>query len=220
MSSSASSFELRREGLVFALIGPAGGGKTTFCRRLIQEFAGSLTLSVSATTRTPRPDESAGISKHFLTREEFEGHIARQELFEWEEVHGNLYGTLNSTLEKTIHSGSDLLLDIDVRGALKFKQRLPLNTVICVIVPPSAKVLEQRILSRSPVPDAELKARLATAAVEYQAFMELARNGTIDYFTVNDQQEAAYQLVKSQLVAERSRVSRLNCDDLGAICSI
>ncbi len=208
-----------RTGLVFALIGPAGSGKTSICSRLVDEFKGTISLSVSATTRAARPGEVNGVDKHFLTRAQFEEKIARGELFEYEEVHGNLYGQLNSTLDQTIYAGTDLLLDIDIRGALSFKERLKSNTAITFIAVPSADDIRERVRGRSPVSDVELSARLATASVEYRTFLELAKRGeAVDYFIINRDFEEAYSQVRAQLVAERARVSRFEHSYLEKVC--
>lgn len=220
MSSSAAA-PREREGLVYALVGPAGSGKTTLCSRLIEDFSPSITLSVSVTTRQARTGEKDGIDYHFISREEFDARVKRGELFEWEEVHGNLYGTLNATLEKTIRVGEDLLLDIDIRGAVSFKKKLPRNTIICFIAPPSSEALIQRISSRSKVEEDELQRRLATAAVEYKTFLDLARSGDmVDYIVMNDDWNAAYGQVRAQFLAERGRVSRVDQGFLERICSV
>ena len=213
--------EPRRQGIVFALVGPAGVGKTTFCRRLLEDFPGTIRLSVSATTRAPRPGEIDGVSKHFLTREQFEQQVRDGSLFEWEEVHGNLYGTLRKTLDDSVYAGTDLLLDIDIRGALKFKQQLPACTAICFVVQPSIDALSERILNRSPISTEELAIRLETAREEYRAFIELVKaGGVVDYMVVNHDRDHAYQQVRAQLVAERSKVSRFELQDIQAICGV
>lgn len=210
---------LRRQGIVFALVGPAGVGKTTLCKNLVAEFSDSLVLSVSATTRQARPDELDGISKHFLTRDAFQDKISDNELFEWEEVHGNFYGTLRKTLRETIYAGKDLLLDIDVRGALKFKSQLPNLTVICFVLPPNVTELKNRIVSRSPVSESELYTRLDTAKEEYLVMQELLLTKQhVDYLVINDVKEDAYQAVRAQLLAERTRALRILAEDITTVC--
>ena len=220
-SSSECPHVVNREGIVFALVGPAGVGKTTLCSKLIAEFSGDLVLSVSATTRHPRHDEINGISKHFLSREQFQAKIDSGELFEWEEVHGNYYGTLHQTLKESIYGGKDLLLDIDVRGALKFKSQLPLLTIICFVLPPTFAELEKRILGRSPVSKGELDTRLDTAKEEYRIMRELLHaKRSVDYLVVNDIRDHTYQCVRSQLLAERTKATRILSEDISTICRL
>jgi guanylate kinase len=220
MSSNRTSQDVvRREGIIFALVGPAGVGKTTLCLNLIAEFSTSLVLSVSATTREARPDEIDGISKHFLTRETFQNKIDNGEFFEWEEVHGNFYGTLQKTLRESVYSGKDLLLDIDVRGALKFKSQLPALTVICFVLPPNVAELKNRIQSRSPVSESELNTRLETAKAEYRIMQDLLlTKQSVDYLVINDVKHDTYQAVRAQLLAERTKALRILPEDVITVC--
>lgn len=213
--------KIKRKGLLFCLIGPAGGGKTTFCERLLAELNGSVSLSISVTTRAPRPGEREGVSYYFTSRQDFQSRVARGELFEWEEIHGNCYGTLNSTLQNSIASGVDLLLDVDIRGALNFKQRMPGETVVVFSAPPSSDELLRRIVQRGGASPQDLRTRLDTAKREYsQVVTQLGASGVIDYFLVNEDKEITYQAVRSILLAERTRLARLDADAVRAICTI
>jgi guanylate kinase len=178
-------------------------------------------LSISATTRTPRENERDGSSYFFLSREAFRAKAAAGEFFEWEEIHGNLYGTLRSTVDEALERGHDLLLDIDIRGALNFKRALPNSTVIVFLVPPSIEVLKKRLLARGKISEQELQTRLGTAEREYQQLLELQdKPGAIDYFVVNDSVEDTYALLNAIVAAERARLIRMKQSDIRAICHV
>jgi guanylate kinase len=209
-----------RRGMVLALVGPAGAGKTTLCLKLIEEFSPSITLSVSVTTRAPRPSEVQGISKHFVSRAEFQKFIDEDSLFEYEEVHGELYGQLRKTLSDTIESGADLLLDIDIRGALKFKERLPEHTVICFLLPEEFSVIEGRIKGRGSISEDELSRRLNTARAEYaQMRVLLESKDVVDYVIVNRDLMQAYAKVRAILLAERARAHRFSRSYIQSVCA-
>jgi guanylate kinase len=202
-------------------MGPTGSGKSTFCERLLLDFPNTLRYSVSATSRAPRAQEVPGKSYHFLTREDFSSRITKGEFFEWEEIHGNLYGTLRSTLLEGIESGKDLLFQIDVRGALNFKRTFPDNTVTVFILPPSFQVLKGRLQNRGTVDPEELKRRFATATQEYRALLDLAgQAGKIDYLVVNHEMAEAYEQIKGIVTAERARYLRMDLSSVEQFCEI
>ncbi len=210
-----------RVGMVLCLVGPAGGGKTTFCHRLLQEFPNDMRLSISATTRPPRPGERDGVSYYYLTEQEFKSRVEAGKFFEWEEIHGRRYGTLQETVDSAIQTGKDLLLDIDIKGALNFKRRLPEHTVLTFLVPPSPEVLKSRVLGRGGVSPSELDVRLRTAAQEYSQLLSLAdKPGAVDYFIVNDVADATYETLRSVVLAERTRLIRLKKADVQAVCRL
>lgn len=209
----------RREGIFLCLIGPAAGGKTTLSLRLLSDFS-NMQLSVSVTTRPPRETEVNGKSYFFVSKAQFQKKIDNNEFFEWEEVHGNFYGTLRQTLDDAVAKGHDVILDVDIQGALNIKRSYPKNTVIVFVVPPSKEALITRIRARSNISDEELKRRLTTAAEEYTELSKHFEDGAIDYFLVNDQLEAAYQILNGVVNAERARMSRLSRDDIKAICKV
>ncbi|MBX7144422.1 MAG: guanylate kinase [Oligoflexia bacterium] len=212
---------VKRRGLLFCLIGPAGGGKTTFCERLLVEYHDSVRLSVSVTTRAPRPGEKEGVSYFFTNQEDFKARVARGEFFEWEEIHGNSYGTLQSVLDAALSSGVDLLLDVDIRGALNFKNRLPKDTIVVFLAPPSSEELLRRVVQRGGASSKEVRTRIETAKREYAKVIELAKSpACIDYFLVNEDKELTYQSVKNILLAERTRLMRLDEAAIQKICAI
>ena len=187
---------------------------------LLHTFSETLSRSISATTRTPRPDERDGVDYHFLDEAEFKKRIENEAFFEWAEVHGNLYGTLKETVSQAISSGRDLLLDIDLQGIRSFKASYPRHTVVSFIVPPTAAVLRERLRSRSIVSEDELTRRLQTAAREYAELRELADVGLIEYFVVNDDREHCRKLVTAIYEAERLRVQRIDRSELNSICAV
>jgi guanylate kinase len=156
-----------------------------------------------------------------MSREEFIARRERGEFFEWEETHGNLYGTLQSSLLDGINSGMDLVFQIDIRGALKFKRQFPENTVTLFIVPPSFEALQERLRNRGTVDDAELKRRFDTAKQEYDQLMRLyAEPGKIDYLVVNRDLDSTYEQVRSIVVAERARYHRMDMESVEQFCEV
>lgn len=213
--------KLVRKGILFVLVGPTGCGKSTFCSRLVAEYADTVQYSTSATTRPPRPGEVQGKSYHFMSPEEFEQRRSAGEFFESEETHGYRYGTLRSSLENGINAGKDLLFQIDIRGALNFKKHFPNNTVTLFIIPPSFAELKGRIKGRGAIDPQELQRRFATAREEYEALLKLNSDpGKIDYLVVNSELEQAYQSVKSIVLAERSRYLRIDRASVEQFCDI
>jgi guanylate kinase len=196
--------ERERLPILFCLVGPAGSGKTTLAERLAVHFRSSLSRVITTTSRTPRPGEVDGESYYFVTRESFEESVSKKAFFEWEETHGNLYGTSFEAMRSIEEGGYDLLLVVDIRGALNFKTSFPNRTVVIFLVPPSIKVLRDRVESRGTA-QAELKRRLKTAEGEYS--LALTHRDSLDYLVLNDDLEAATQTLTSVIDAERVRLS-------------
>jgi guanylate kinase len=186
------------------LSAPSGGGKTTIARELLRRRK-DIGYSVSCTTRTPRAGEVEGRDYYFLSRAEFARRRDRSEFAESAEVHGNLYGTLRSEVERVLSSGRHVIMDIDVQGSAQFKRAFPQSVTIFVL-PPSADVLLDRLRSRQTESKEQLAARLSSALQELQAVDEY------EYIVVNDDLEAAVQRVESIIDAEfvnRERVKGL-----------
>ena len=191
--------------ILFCLVGPTGSGKSSICSRLL-DIDPRLTLSISATSRNPRGAEVPGQHYHFYSKDNFESLITRQEFFEWELVHGNYYGTLKSTLTSAAEAGKDLLLDIDIRGALNFRKHFPGNTVLLFMVPPSLDILLARIKNRTEVSRSEILNRLKTAVQEFFTFEK--HYGDFDYLLINDDFEVAVNTTEGVIAAERLRIDR------------
>lgn len=183
-----------------AICAPSGTGKTTVARALVQNSE-NLVFSVSATTRPARPSEQAGVDYHFVSRDEFEAMIARGELLEWAEVHGDLYGTPHANLEEAERQAKLPILDIDVQGARQVVAARP-NTVTIFLLPPSFESLLERLRSRGSEDDARLRQRLETAQ------RELDRLDAFEYVVVNDRLEETVTRVHSIIDAECRRRDR------------
>ena len=200
-----------REGVLFCLCGPAGVGKTILGKRVLEAYAGTLARSISVTTRAPRPGEVDGESYHFIGKSEFQQRVDAGEFFEWEEVHGNLYGTLNRSLAEVIKGGTDLLLIIEIRGSLAVKRAFPRNAVVIFVVPPSFKELKQRLLGRGSDSRQELEIRLNTAKSEFGRLLALEDGReVVDYLVVNEDLEAAFLQLRTLIEAERARFDRMD----------
>lgn len=167
-----------RPGSLFIISGPSGAGKGTLVDRLVARVP-RLWVSVSATTRAPRPGEVPGEDYIFLTPEEFQRHIDEGDFLEWAEVHGNRYGTLRSAVEEHLAEGVDVILEIDPQGASQVKEQIP-ESVLVFITAPSLSELERRIRHRGAETDEQVRTRLETAQ------KELLLVGTYDHVVQND----------------------------------
>ena len=188
-------------GLLFIVSAPSGTGKTTLVERLV-EHTPSLKMSRSYTSRPAREGETDGVDYNFVTRPKFEAMAAAGEFLEWAEVFGNLYGTGASDTETVLASGHDVVLVIDVQGARKVRAR-GIETTTVFVMPPSMAVLEQRLRGRSKDSETEIQRRLQVARDEVAAFAEY------DFVVVNDELTSAVDRLRSIVVAERSRLDRM-----------
>lgn len=167
-------------GKLFVFSAPSGAGKSSLIAAAKEQIP-ELLYSVSATTRKPRQGEIDGIHYYFLTREGFEAMIAAGELAEWNEVHGNLYGTPRPFLDSTTAEGGSVVLDLDVFGKRRFDQVYPGNVGILVL-PPSLEELERRLRGRGTDPEDVIQVRLRNARAELKA----AELGNFRHRLVND----------------------------------
>jgi guanylate kinase len=187
------------------LSAPSGGGKTTIARRLLATRP-DLGYSVSCTTRKPRGAEQDGQDYHFISVAEFEAARDRGEFAEWARVHGNLYGTLRSEVDRVLASGRHVIMDIDVQGARKFAAAFP-QSVLVFVLPPSGEVLLERLAGRSTENPAALATRLRNARDE------LAAVDDYQYVVVNDDLDTAVRYVASIIDAETTRRERIRTLD-------
>ena len=194
---------------VFIISAPSGSGKSTLVNQ-IRTSVPNLHFSISYTTRKPRGSEKDGGEYHFVSREEFEAMIARNEFLEWADVFGNYYGTAKCYVDDASKAGHDLLLDIDVQGAAQIKQKLP-EAVSIFVLPPSRQELERRLRRRSEaegfVNPAVLEKRLTTARREIEKYSEY------DYILINDRLEESIDLLKAIVLSERAQRSGISLSD-------
>jgi|SRR5579884_326758 guanylate kinase len=184
-----------RVGPLIIVSGPSGSGKSTVIARVLQEAKVPLRVSVSATTRPPRPGEREGVHYHFWTREQFLQQVQAGAFLEWAEVHGNYYGTLRDEVEPYRAQGIGVILDIDVQGAAQVRQFCPDNVSIFLRTP-SLEVLEQRLRARGTEDEASLARRLANAR------REMERIGEYDFVVVNDDLGKAVAEVRELLARQ------------------
>ena len=191
--------------IVFIVSAPSGSGKSTLVRRVMELDRGRLVFSVSWTTRPRRGNECDGHDYHYVSRQEFEEAIRRDEFLEWADVFGNYYGTHRSVLDRAAAEGKDLVLDIDVQGERQLRSRLP-DAVSVFILAPSRKALEQRLRTRSEDSE-EVIARRLMGAVR-----EIRDSDRYDYVVVNDDVDRATDVLWSIVKAERARRKRMEGD--------
>ncbi|MBQ3487990.1 MAG: guanylate kinase [Clostridia bacterium] len=191
----------QRNGLLLVVSGPAGVGKGTLDKALM-ERNNRIKMSVSATTRAPRPGEVEGVHYFFKTEEEFKAMVDRGEFLEYMHVFGsNYYGTPRSFVEQHLANGYDVILEIDVQGAMKVKQAFP-DAVLIFITAPSMSEIKSRLIGRGTESMEQVEKRFATA------FEEVKMIPRYDYVIVNDVVDKAVHHMEAILEAERCRVSR------------
>lgn len=191
----------KRRGVLFVLSSPSGAGKSTIARKLLADEPG-LSMSVSATTRAPRPGEVDGKDYHFVDLEEFRRMATEHEFLEWAHVFGQRYGTPRAPVEAMLAAGKDVLFDIDWQGAQQLFQIAGGDVVRVFILPPSMVELRQRLLNRNTDALEIIDARMARAAAEVSHW------DGYDYVLVNDDVEACFRKVQTILAAERLKRSR------------
>ncbi len=182
------------------LSAPSGAGKTTIARALVKEIE-DVVFSVSATTRSARDHEVDGVDYHFLSEAEFRAMIEADELVEWAEVHGHLYGTSREALQAASEEGRFLILDVDVQGAMQMRDRVP-DAVLVFVLPPSADVLVERLTERGTEGKDNVTQRIENARGE------LEQASRFDYIVVNENIEQAIDEVRSIVLAEGRRTDR------------
>lgn len=179
-----------KRGVLFVFSGPSGVGKGTLKAKLFEEFAGRIAYSVSATTRGPREGEVDGKDYFFISRQEFERRVKNNEFLEHAEFAGNCYGTPRAYVEKLLDSGMNVVLEIDVQGALQVMKSMP-ECVSVFILPPSFEELEHRLRGRGTETEEKVRERLETAKRELPYALQY------DYQIVNGGDiEAAYQSLR------------------------
>jgi guanylate kinase len=188
------------KGLLIVLSGPSAAGKGTVCKALIARHP-EIALSISCTTRVPRCGEREGINYFFRSEAEFKQLIREDEFLEYACVYGNYYGTPKSFVASKLAQGDDVLLEIDVQGALKAKKMFP-DGILIFLVPPSMEELERRIRGRATESEEQISERLSKAK------SEMAQVDRYDYVIVNDHVERVVEEIESIIEAEKLRVKR------------
>ncbi len=187
-----------RKGKTFVISGPSGVGKGTVLKALLEQRK-NVYVSVSATTRTARPGEEDGIHYHFLEKATFQEWIAQDAFLEYAEYVGNFYGTPKKFVDSAMDEGQDVILEIDVQGALQVAEKRP-ETILSFIAPPSWEALEQRLTLRGTDRPEKIQERLQRAKVEFQSA------DAYHYVVINDTVENAARELDAILTAEHCRV--------------
>lgn len=190
---------MKKKGRIFVISSPSGGGKTTICNRLKRERF-KIKYSISATTRKRRVGEVNGRDYYFLQRKEFQRLIKRDKFLEWADNFGDLYGTLKASVKKAVSKGDDIILSIDVKGAMQVKG-LCKDAILIFLLPPSFELLKMRLKKRKTEGKKMLAQRLKVAK------KELTYLNRYDYVIVNDSLAKAVDALKSIIAAERNKIS-------------
>lgn len=196
-----------RRGLMLVISSPSGAGKTTLSRMLMDDFD-DVKLSVSATTREPRPNEEDGVHYHFKTDDQFRGMIDNREFLEWALVFDSFYGTPRADTVAKLESGEDVLFDVDWQGADALHDQMPRDVVSVFILPPSIEALRDRLAQRPGSTDEIVERRMRDAKAEMRHWRRY------DYAIVNDDLKLAYKRLERILLTERlKRLRQLSLED-------
>lgn len=191
----------KNKGILTVVSGFSGAGKGTIMKELMSRYSDEYALSISATTRNPRPGETDGVEYFFRTRAEFEQMIAEDALVEYAEYVGNYYGTPRAYVEEQLDAGKDVILEIEIQGALKVKEKFP-DTLSLFVTTPTALELKSRLLGRGTESVEVIENRLARAVQEAEGIEHY------DYLVVNDVLDESVEEVHQLIRNEHNRVSR------------
>jgi guanylate kinase len=194
--------ELKPRGLLIVVSSPSGAGKTTLCRRLIDEFP-DIVFSVSYTTRAMRRGEEESVDYHFVDRPTFDAMVEREEFAEWAEVHGNRYGTTVEAVRQALEGGRHVLFDVDYQGGRQIKAKFEKEAVLVFVLPPSLAELERRLRQRATDEPEVIERRLA------KALDELKQYSLYQYLIVNDDLPRAYDRLRAIYLAAQCTLDRL-----------
>jgi guanylate kinase len=193
----------RKRGLLVVISGPSGVGKSTVVRRLFKINPG-LEMSISSTTRPPRPGEEHGRHYFFITQEEFDQRVKQHQFLEWAKVHGCYYGTPRKFIDEELNKGQVVILEVDVQGAASIKRfveegKLKAAAVFIFLIPPSVDILAFRLKKRKTEDEELVNYRLRAAIAELQVMEKY------DYIVVNDKVESAAEKIKAIINVEKER---------------
>lgn len=189
------------EGLLIVLSGPSGSGKDTVLKKLMQEQP-NIKLSISATTRLPRPGEKHGQDYYFIKHEEFNDLIDNDGVLEYASYCNNFYGTPKKPVNDWLNSGNDVILEIEVKGGAQVRKTNP-KSVGIFIIPPSFEVLKQRLINRKTESESVINDRLSTAKIEIKSALDY------DYIVVNDSLDDCVNKIKNIIESEKMRAFRM-----------
>jgi len=192
---------IKVRGLLIIISGPSGAGKGTICKSFMDRNK-DVSVSVSATTRAPRKGEVEGVNYHFMSKEKFEEKIKSNDFLEYANVYDNYYGTPKSNVEEILESGRNVILEIDIQGALKVKENTE-EGVFIFILPPSMQELKDRIIKRGSETKESLMKRFKSA------YKEINFISKYNYAVVNDKVDIAVEKLEAIISAEKCRVDRI-----------
>lgn len=192
-----------KKGILIVVSGFSGAGKGTIMKQLLTDYSEQYALSVSATTREPRIGEEHGREYFFVSKEEFEAMIQRDELIEYATYVKNYYGTPKAYVEKQLAAGKDVILEIEIQGALKVKEQFP-DTVLLFVTTPTAEILKNRLVGRGTEDEGTIHSRLSRATEEAQGIEHY------DYLVINDDLEQCVKEVHGIIQSEHFKITRNN----------
>lgn len=191
--------------LLLVISGPSGAGKGTICKALVEKHSDTIKCSLSATSREVRPGEVDGKTYYYIGKENFLSSIEKDQFLEYAEVYGNYYGTLKSEVERLFKMNADVILEIEMQGALQIREKSK-DAVLIFIMPPSFKELRERLCRRQRDCEADIQNRLDKVASELKFIKDY------DYIVVNDRLEDAVAKIESIIVAEKCRLNEKDLD--------
>ena len=191
----------KSKGILIVLSGFSGSGKGTIMKELMKKYSEQYALSISATTRSPRPGETDGVEYFFKTREQFEKMIADDELIEYAKYVDNYYGTPKAYVEEQLAAGKDVILEIEIQGAMKIREKFP-DTLLVFVCPPSMEELKKRLVGRGTETLDVINGRLRRAVEESKGMDKY------DYLLINDDLEECVDTLHETIRCERMRASR------------
>lgn len=200
---------MKKKGLLVVVSGPSGAGKGTICKNFM-ELNKEMLLSISSTTRDPRENEIDGVNYNFITKQDFEDLIGTDSLLEYVHVFGNYYGTPKKWVLECIEKGKDVLLEIEIVGAMKVKEKYP-DAILVFVLPPSLKELKNRIITRGTETIEQIENRMARAMQEIKTIEKY------DYFIFNDNLTRAVDDLEAIISAEKKQSEPIqpgNCQNL------
>ena len=202
-----------RKGNLIVFSGPSGSGKGTILKQLLENYPElNAQVSVSATTRSPRPGEVDGVNYFFLAKEEFESRIEQGGFYEWAKFCDNYYGTPKAEVIKKLDEGIDVILEIEVQGAMKIKEQVP-ECVMVFVLPPSFNELRNRLINRATEEEEVINKRVATAMAE----VEYVKHYT--YVIINDELDTAVEQLAGILKSEHLKVIN-NTNKIQEVCKL